>query len=103
MQIIRVIILMICIGSISWGAKLIYSSFLLEKELMYIVKYSEEVVPKEAEERHAEQSFYQLIVQLGLVISGTAGATWLVLSLFKSHNHRVHLTTHSPRAPAHSE
>ncbi len=89
MKIMRVIILMLCLGAVFWGAKLIYSSFVLEKEITHIIKYGEEVIPEEAKERYVKQSLVQLLVQLGLVILGTIGTTWVGLSVFKTHNKKL--------------
>lgn len=89
MQIIRIFFFLVSIGLVVWGAKLIYSSFVHEKELAHVLKYGEEIASTETEARYVKQSIHQLAIQLGLVILGTASATWMVISVFKTHNNKL--------------
>ncbi|MGX5200367.1 hypothetical protein [Aliikangiella sp. IMCC44632] len=89
MQIIKAFFFLVGIGLVVWGAKLIHSSFVHEKELAHVLKYGEEIIPTETKARYVKQSIHQLAIQLGLVILGTAGATWMGISVIKTHNNKL--------------
>ncbi len=68
------LIFSIIIGAllIGWGAKLVHSHYVHERNVVEILKTGIEAISKESKESHSIQAAKELTVQLSLIIIGAA-------------------------------
>jgi hypothetical protein len=62
--------IIIGISLIGWGANIIHSHYVHERNAVEMLKTGNEIVSKESEESHSIQAAKDLTVQLGLIIIG---------------------------------
>ena len=96
---LRFMLIMIGLGLLSWGGKLIHHNYSAQRDVTYILKSGGKVIPAEISASHSKQAVEELIVHLALVVLGVSFVLVPIVTVRKTHNQSLKSGTPQSGAP----